>query len=303
MNAMNNQNKLIVVNEATAKQGIVTAKSLVDDGWTVRALTHDMDHTVAKLLKKRGIEVVEIDPNNRSSLDKALVGAYGVYYVSSVEETELEVMQGKLMADAARAAGVQHFIYNSAGGVDRETGIPQLAGKWQVEQYLCSSDMPVTILRPAMLMESVASAGLSNLLMISALSTMVRAEKTIQLISIEDIACFAAIAFSQPEQFVGRTMELAGDAVTLSRITRIRRRVQGARLISLRMPSLLLRRLPVEVTALAEWLDREGYQADIADLRQIHPGLMTFERWLNHRETKAQFKQYDPEPSYVARSV
>jgi uncharacterized protein YbjT (DUF2867 family) len=298
MNTIETNNKLIVVTEATAKQGILVAKCLAEDGWTVRTLTRDVDTSTAKLLKKRGIEVLEIDPESPTSLHNALAGAYGVYYVSSEDDTETEIRQGKLMADAAKAAGVQHFVYNSAGGVDRETGISQLAGKWAVEQHLDCLDMPTTILRPAMLMESFASSSFANLLMISVLANLVREDKAIQLISAEDIAHFASIAFSRPEEYAGRTLELAGDAVTLARIARIRRRVQGTRLLSMRMPQFLVRRLPSDLIALAEWLDREGYQADIASLRQIEPGLMTFERWLNKQEVKTQFKRY--EPSFAA---
>jgi uncharacterized protein YbjT (DUF2867 family) len=305
MNATNTKNKVIVVTDAAAEQGIVTAKCLLEDGWTVRALTSDLEQAAVKLLMKRGIEVVEVNPHDRTAVEQALADAYGVFYVCAPQDDDIEaeVRHGKLIADAAKAAGVQHFVYGSAGGVDRGTGVSQLLGKWQLEQYICSLDMPVTILRPAMLMESVASAGLSNLVMISALSSLVRPEKTIQLISVEDIAVFASLAFAQPEHYIGRTLELAGDAVTLSRIARIRRRVQGARLLSLQMPQFVIRRLPADVIALAEWLNREGYQADIASLRQTHPGLMTFEHWLNHRETKTQLKRYNPVPSYAARSV
>jgi uncharacterized protein YbjT (DUF2867 family) len=296
---MNTLNKVIVVTDATAKQGIITAKCLLEDGWTVRALTHDLDQVAARLLMKRGVEVLQVNPDDRAALDKALTGAYGVYYISPAEDIEAEIRQGKLIADAAKTAGMQHFVYNSAGGVDRETGIPQLAGKWQVEQYLKSQGLPYTILRPALLMESVASASLSNLVMVSALSKLLDARKTIQLIAVEDIARFASIAFMQPEQYIGRTMELAGDAVTLARIARIRRRVQGARLLSLQMPRFLIQRLPAEVSALAEWLDREGYQADINSLRELHPGLMTFERWLHQREAKSQLKWYNPATAYA----
>ena len=37
---------------------------------------------------------------------------------------ELELAHGKSLADAAQAAGVQHFVSTSVGGANRATGVP-----------------------------------------------------------------------------------------------------------------------------------------------------------------------------------
>lgn len=41
-----------------------------------------------------------------------------------------EAADGMAVADAARAAGVEHLVYSSVGGADRQTGIPHFESKW-----------------------------------------------------------------------------------------------------------------------------------------------------------------------------
>jgi uncharacterized protein YbjT (DUF2867 family) len=64
--------------------------------------------------------------DERSSVDRALEGAYGVFSVQNFWEAgyDREVRQGKTVADAAKAAGVGHFVYSSVGSAHRRTGSP-----------------------------------------------------------------------------------------------------------------------------------------------------------------------------------
>ena len=62
--------------------------------------------------------------------------------------------KGKLLASAAADAGVRHFVYTSAGGADRQSGIPHFESKWRVEQHIRSLGLPATILRPAAFMDN-----------------------------------------------------------------------------------------------------------------------------------------------------
>ena len=54
--------------------------------------------------------------NNPSTLIEAMTGAYAVYAVTNYWESKdaaVEIRQGKSLADAALAAGVQHYIWSS----------------------------------------------------------------------------------------------------------------------------------------------------------------------------------------------
>lgn len=54
--------------------------------------------------------------NDASTLKTAIKGAYAVFAVTNYWESmsaNVEMKQGKAMADAAKEAGVQHFVWSS----------------------------------------------------------------------------------------------------------------------------------------------------------------------------------------------
>ncbi len=61
---------------------------------------------------------------------------------------EAEIREGKDLADAAKTAGIQHFVYSSVGSAERKTGIPHFDSKFQVEEYIKAIGIPYTILHP-----------------------------------------------------------------------------------------------------------------------------------------------------------
>ena len=119
--------RLILVCGATGKQGGAVARSLLERGFRVRALTRDPQKPEAQALTEQGAEVVQGDMEDRSAVDQVLVeGVYGVFSVQNFWETgyDREVQQGKTVANAAKAADVEHFVSSSVGSAHRQTGIP-----------------------------------------------------------------------------------------------------------------------------------------------------------------------------------
>ena len=105
-----NAERLILVCGATGSQGGAVARSLLDRGFRIRALTRDAQKPEAQALAEHGAEVVQGDMEDRSSMDRVLKGAYGVFSMQNFWEAgyDREVRQGKTVADAAKAAGAEH---------------------------------------------------------------------------------------------------------------------------------------------------------------------------------------------------
>jgi uncharacterized protein YbjT (DUF2867 family) len=276
-------NKIIAVTGATGQQGGVVARKLLADGWKVRALTRDVDKPAAQDLRSLGAEIVPGDMDKREELEAAFEGAYGVFSVQNFwlpnVGFEGEIRQGKTVADAAKAAGVQHLVYSSVGAAHRGMGQKHFESKWIIEQHIHSFGIPYTILRPAAFFENFnwerafILNGTFNALGL-------RPEKERQLIAVEDVAAFVALAFADPEQYVGKTIELAGDALTESQITEAFAKVIG-RPVKLAMPTGGGgRRTDEEMTAMFNFFNGEAYAADIPALRELHPGLLRFEDYL-----------------------
>ena len=151
---MENIERLILVCGATGSQGGAVARRLLDRGFRVRALTRDPQKPEAQALADGGAEVVQGDMDDRSSVEEVLEDTYGVLSVQNFWETgyDREVQQGETVADAANAAGVEHFVYSSVGSAHRRTGIPHFESKREVEEHVRELGLPYTILRPVFFM-------------------------------------------------------------------------------------------------------------------------------------------------------
>lgn len=284
---MTKSDNVVLVVGATGKQGGATARQLLADGWQVRALTRNPHSVNAKALAAAGAELVVGDLDDRASLDKAVAGAVGVFSVQapggyqpefSVDD---EIRQGRAIADAAKDVGVRHFVYSSVAGAERATGIPSWESKWQIEQYLHSIDLPATVLLPVMFMENMRSRGPVGVQPDGTLSHFLPPDLPTQLVAVHDIGVFAALAFSNPGHYLGRRIELAGDELSF---TQIAAAISAAAHRHVRYQQIPLAAL------LGENLEKQGskrlfepngvWRADIAALREVHPQIQTFNRWL-----------------------
>ena len=277
------KNEIIAVTGATGQQGRAVAKKLLEDGWKIRALTRDPNKPAAQELKSLGVEILPGDMDNRAELDAAFEGAHGVFSVQNFwlpnVGFEGEVRQGKAVADAAKAAGVQHLVYSSVGSAHRGLGQKHFESKWIIEQYIHGLDIPYTILRPVAFMENY-NWSRAPILNGAFIGMGVRPEKGLQLIAVEDIGVFAALVFANRNQYLGRTLELAGDELTELQIADTFTKVIG-RPVTLNLPTQEGGRQPdEEMIAMFNFFNGQGYDADIPALRKLHPGLLDLEQYL-----------------------
>ena len=277
------KNEIIAVTGATGQQGRAVAKKLLAEGWKVRALTRDPNKPAAQELKSLGAEILPGDMDQRAELDAAFKGVYGVFSVQNFwlpnVGFEGEVRQGKAVADAAKAAGVQQLVYSSVGSAHRGMGQKHFESKWIIEQYIHGLDIPYTILRPVAFMENY-NWSRAQILNGAFIGMGLQPEKGLQLIAVEDIGVFVALAFANRNQYLGRTLELAGDELTELQIADTFTKVIG-RPVSLNLPTQAQGRQPdEEMIAMFNFFNGQGYDADIPALRKFHPGLLSLEQYL-----------------------
>ncbi|MGZ3853371.1 MAG: NmrA family NAD(P)-binding protein, partial [Flavisolibacter sp.] len=111
--------KLIAVFGATGAQGGGLARAILNDPnseFAVRAVTRDPSSDKAKELARMGAELVTADIDDPASMQKALEGAYGAYFVTfywAHMSPEKERTEAQHMAEAAKAAGLKHVIWST----------------------------------------------------------------------------------------------------------------------------------------------------------------------------------------------
>jgi uncharacterized protein YbjT (DUF2867 family) len=280
---VNEQNveRSILVAGATGKQGGAVARSLLDRGFQVRALTRNPQKPEAQALADQGAEVVQGDMEDRSSMERALEGAYGVFSVQNFWETgyDREVQQGKTVTDAAKAAGVEHFVYSSVGSAHRQTGIPHFESKWEIEEHVRQIGLPYTIFRPTFFMQNWEWT--REMILGGTLAQPFDSDKPFQQVAVEDIGAFTVIAFENPDRWIGREVDLAGDEQSMTEIAATFSRVIGREVSYYQVPwDQFEEQMGEEATLNFRWINDVGYEADIAALRQEYPELTTFERYL-----------------------
>jgi uncharacterized protein YbjT (DUF2867 family) len=273
--------KTILVTGATGKQGGAVARHLTSEGWHVRILTRDPKKPAAKRCRQMGMEVMQGDLNDKNSVLKAASGVYGIYSVQSLEQgVEVEVRQGKTLADVAKNRGVKHFVYSSVGSANRNTKIPHFESKWQVEQHINSLKIPATIFRPVWFMDNFLMPQFQGSILKGTLSMPMKPQKTLQMIAVDNIGGFVAKAFDNPDEFIGQAIDIAGDELTIPQVARKLSNVIGHDVKFVEMPMQEMRNASEEWAIMFQWFNDVGYKSDITTLRRMLPDLMDFEMWL-----------------------
>ncbi|MFI5835923.1 NmrA/HSCARG family protein [Micromonospora sp. NPDC051300] len=281
--------RTILVTGATGTQGGATVRALLARGRPVRALVRDPDGEAARALAADGnVSLVRGDLSDPASLRAAMAGVHGVFSVQTFMApggVGAEVRQGRAVAEAAAATGVRHVVYSSVGGADRASGVPHFESKWAIERHLRRLGVPTTVVRPTFFMDNFLGFGPEVVDGALVVRLALTPSTRVQLVAAEDIGRLAATAFDEPEEFVGRAIELAGDELTGPEMARCFGAVAGmpARFEPLDLAEVAANPwIPYshEIAVMFEWFQTDGYAADIAALRARHPALYTFADWL-----------------------
>lgn len=282
---MTNQDRIVLVAGATGRQGGAVVRHMLPKGWRLRALTRNPKSYAARQLAEKGVELVEGDMDDPASLERAARGVYGVYSVQDfwTVGARREVQQGKNLADVAKKAGVEHLVYSSVGGAERNTGITHWETKWVVEKHVRSLNLPVTVLRPASFMETYHITEVEIGLLKGKLADPIRGDKPYQTIATDDIGAFAALAFERPKDFIGLDLEIAGSELTNIDAAKVFSRVLNRPVKFQKLPLPIVRLvLGKEFYEMFHWFNSKGYQANIPELRRRYPEvrLHSLEDWL-----------------------
>ena len=288
--------KRILVTGATGAQGGALIPLLLDQGFSVRALTRDPSKPSAQKLAQQGVDVVAGNLDDEDSLIQACAGCEGVFSVQNFWEKgvghEREVEQGCKLARAAKQAGVTHFVQTSVANCDEAAGVLHFESKHKIEQYIDSLQLPRTFIREVFFMDNftqpVMTSGtkksMSPFWVLPTIIGLLDTRTRFHMISVEDIAWFAADVFAHPDEFIGKELDVAGDVLTAGEMKAIYRKVTGRSLlpVSRFLMRFLLRFVNPESARQFHWNNQQGWNFDIAPLQQRHPKLMNFETFLRN---------------------
>ena len=207
----------VLVTGATGKQGGAVVDALVSGdygAYDVYAMTRNADSEGAKALIERGVTVVEADMNDRASLDAAVAGMEYVFIVTTFFEdgTEMEREQGIRMVDACADADVAYVVYSSVASA-ATAPLDHFQSKHAVEEYLADSTLEWTVVRPVYFMQNFAWQEAD--LQAGRLALPLADGVSLGVVDVGDIGRTVATCFAAPAEWMGETVEIEGDDLTL----------------------------------------------------------------------------------------
>lgn len=291
--------KRVLIFGATGRIGGATVRELLLRGWQVRAVTRNPEGEEARVLAALGAEVARGDMEDRESLDRLFKGMTRVLSLQnwSTSGVEGEILQGKLVADAASAAGIQHLVYISAGNGDPDTGVPHFDSKLVVEDYMRALKLPFTIVRPAPFMELLTEKDFyPSLGAWGAKVKILGWDAPIPWVAVRDIGVAAANIFENPETWIGKDVSLFGDIKTMRECRDIFMEVDGKKPFRLSLPLGLFKKMAgEELVIMWHWLDRFLRTENLGTLKKIakesgmiNPAMTDMKRWLQMNRSAAK---------------
>ena len=148
----------VLVVGASGALGRPTIKALLARGIAVRGVCRHPE--AAADLAAAGAEIVAGDLADRASIERALAGttrvlaaAHGLLGRGRWRSEAVDDAGHRDLIDAARAAGVERFVYTSASMAAPDHPIDFARTKYSIEQALAQSALTYAILRPTAFME------------------------------------------------------------------------------------------------------------------------------------------------------
>ena len=302
--------KIIAVVGATGAQGGGMVRAIQADksgSFAARAITRNPNSEKAQALRAAGAEVVGADIDKPETLGKAFAGAYGAFCVTNFWEhfsAEREVTQAHNMAQAAKAAGLQHVIWSTLEDTRKwvpleDNRMPTLQGKYKVphfdgkgeaDQIFRDLGVPTTFLLTAFYWENLIYFGMGpqrgpdGTLAI----TFPMDDKKLPSIGVEDIGKSAYGIFKRGREFINQTVGIAGEHLTGAEMAGALTRALGQEVRYNNVPPEVFRSFGFpsadDIGNMFQFKrDFNEYfcgARNLAFSRSLNPELQTFEQWL-----------------------
>jgi uncharacterized protein YbjT (DUF2867 family) len=233
------EKKVIAVVGATGAQGGGLARAILADpagGFVCRAITRDPGKDQSRALARQGADLVQADLDDVGSLEKAFAGAHGAYCVTNFWEhfsAEKEKAQARNMAAAARTARLTHVIWSTLEDTRKlmapdDARMPMLQQKYRVPHFDAKAEadayfagLQVTYLVTSFYWDNLYAFGLGPKRAENGAYEWALPMGRARLagIAAADIGKAAYGIFKAGPQYIGKTVGIAGENLTLDEMS------------------------------------------------------------------------------------
>jgi uncharacterized protein YbjT (DUF2867 family) len=272
---MRKERAMILIVGASGQLGSVVAERLLAQGKAVRAMTRtpaNVEH-----LRQHGAEVVLGDLRNPASLASACQGvevvvaaAHALVGKGDNNPQTVDAAGHRHLIDAAKVAGVQHFVFLSVLGASPSAPLEFFRIKYHTEEYLRASGLSFTILRCGAFMDLWGQLIGRPLLEHGNTTIFGRGTNPINFVAVEDVARFVLTALHDPRA-PQKVIGVGGpENLTFNQVADLFERKRGRSAKKQHVPLPLMRVLAHVMPLINPALGRQisaGVYMDTADLR------------------------------------
>ena len=260
----------VLVVGATGNQGGAVVDHLLasEAAFDVRGLTRDTTSDAAQALEDRGVTMIEGDLDDPETLRDPVGDADAVFAVTNfwTQGYDAQVRQGTTLADVAAEAGVDQFVLSGVGSHDEDTGVPHFDSAGEIDEHIRDLDLPWTILKPVFFMENL-EAFAEDIVDDGQVALPLAEGVGLQMVTNDDLGHAAAVALANPDDFVGESIDIAGDERSLTETAEVLTEVTGRDVEAVHVPiEDAYETFGEEFTVMCEWFNEGGYSADIPAL-------------------------------------
>jgi len=303
--------KIITVFGATGAQGGGLARAVLQDKnspFAVRAVTRDKNSDKAKELAQLGAELVIADIDDQQSIENALKGAYGAYFVTffwAHFSVEKEKAEAAMFVDAAKQADLKHVIWstledtreyvplsdNRMPTLQGQYKVPHFDGKGESDKLFTASGIPTTFL--------LASFYWDNFIYFGAgpkrgedgklALTLPIGDSKMAGIAAEDIGKCAYGIFKKGSEMIGKRIGIAGEQLTGYEMADALSKALREPVVYNKIPAEIYRGFGFpgadDLGNMFQFYDEFEKELnktrDVGVSKQLNPDLLNFEQWLN----------------------
>jgi len=303
--------KIITIFGATGAQGGGLARAVLQDKnspFAVRAVTRDKNSDKAKELAQLGAELVIADIDDQQSIENALKGAYGAYFVTffwAHFSVEKEKAEAAMFVEAAKQANLKHVIWstledtreyvplsdNRMPTLQSQYKVPHFDGKGESDKLFTAAGIPTTFL--------LASFYWDNFIYFGAgpkrgedgqlALTLPIGDSKMAGIAAEDIGKCAYGIFKKGSEMIGKRIGIAGEQLTGYEMASALSKALGEPVIYNKVPAAVYRGFGFpgadDLGNMFQFYDEFEKELnktrDVSVSKQLNPELLNFEQWLN----------------------
>ncbi|HEY3884638.1 MAG TPA: NmrA/HSCARG family protein [Vicinamibacterales bacterium] len=306
--------RVIAVIGATGAQGGGLARAILADpagGFACRAITRDPSKEKALDLASHGAEIVRADLDDVAGLEKVFAGAYGAFCVTNFWEhlsAEKEKAQARNLAAAAKAAGVKHVIWSTLEDTRKlmapgDTRMPMLQQHYRVPHFDAKAEadaffagLPVTYLVTSFYWDNIYAFGLAPKKGTDGGYSWVMpmGDRRLAGIAAEDIGKVACGIFMAGSKYIGKTVGIAGEFLTIAEMGEKLSKALGIRVTYQAVEADAYRQFGFpgadelgNMFQVYRDFEKEVVGARSVDAaRALNPELLTFDQWLAKYKSK-----------------